>query len=71
MLDDTIMKEMTNLNIKNDEANRHYQQEEVEYSGAEDYEYEIQQQQPMSLEQQKAELKRKLQMISTKGKTQK
>ena len=67
MLEDAILKNGNHQKMKGD-ANRYYQQEEIEYSGGEEYEYEVQQQQPMSLEQQKEELKRKLQMISSKSK---
>ncbi len=43
---------------------KYQQYQDYDFSGEDEAEYEVQQQQPMSLEQQKEELKRKLQMIS-------
>ena len=42
MLDDAITKQMTNLHMNNEFNQHYYQQDEMEYSGAEDYEYEVQ-----------------------------
>lgn len=41
MLDDRIMKQMTNLDMKNSMAHQYYEEENEEYSGAEDYDYEV------------------------------
>ena len=67
MLDDAIMKQMSQANNNGGNVkNQQYGYQEDDYSG--DEEYEMKQSQPLTLEQQKEELKRKLQMISTKGK---
>jgi hypothetical protein len=66
MLDDGIMRKVNALNLQAGTIPTPPYPLDYEYSGEEEVEYESHQ--PMSLEQQKEELKRKLQMISSKGK---
>jgi hypothetical protein len=72
MMDDAMQHQFQALNLnqgsQNDCANF---LPDYEFSGEDEVEYEIQNSQPLTLEQQKEELKRKLQAISSKGKSQK